>query len=182
MNLDRASESPGSVGRPLPDYDVAILDDGLRPLPPGASGQLGIRGPGMFAAYLSPPRLLRDVLRNGWFLTGDVARQDAEGLVTIVGRMKAMINVAGNKVFPEEVEEVLLRHPRVAAARVSARAHPQVGEVVHADVVLEGPGEAVPTEELRSFCRRRLSSYKVPHSVALVSAIPETASGKVRRH
>jgi len=182
INLDAPRERPESVGRPLPDYQVAILDDALAPLPAGAEGQLGLRGPGMFAAYLSPASTRDQVLRNGWFLTGDVARQDAEGFVTIVGRRKSMINVAGNKVFPEEVEQVVARHPGVAACRVAGRPHPQMGEVVHADVVLRDPAEPVAVEDLLSFCRRWLTSFKVPHSVAFVSEIAATASGKVRRH
>jgi len=181
INLDRPHDRPDSVGRPLPDYEAAILDERLGRLPPGSPGQLAVRGPGMFAAYLSPPRTREDVLRNGWFLTGDVATQDEDGFVTVVGRSKSMINVAGNKVFPEEVESVLNRHPRVAASRVSGRKHPHLGEVVHADVVLND-GEPVDAEELLSFCRRQVSSYKVPQSVAFVSSVTETASGKISRH
>jgi len=181
VNLDRARDRPESVGRPLPDYEAAILDERLQPLGAGSAGQLALRGPGMFAAYLCPPRTRDEVLRNGWFLTGDIARQDPDGLVTVIGRSKSMINVGGNKVFPEEVESVLDRHPSVAASRVSARAHPQMGEVVHADVVLRDAERPVAAEELISFCRRQLSSYKVPQSVAFVSAVAETASGKVRR-
>jgi acyl-coenzyme A synthetase/AMP-(fatty) acid ligase len=183
INLDHALDRPESIGRPLPDYEVAILDENLRPVPSGSVGELALRGPGMFDAYMSPPRLRREVLRGGWFLTGDLARQDADGLVTLVGRCKAMINVAGNKVFPEEVEDVLNMHPCVALARVSARAHPQMGEVVHADIVLSpsAGGREIEVEQLLAFCRQRLSSYKVPQSVAFVESIEETPSGKVRR-
>jgi len=181
INLHCPRERPGSIGRPLPDYEAAILDEHLTPLPAGAAGQLALRGPGMFAAYSSPPLTRDQVLRNGWFLTGDVARQDDDGFVTIVGRSKSMINVAGNKVFPEEVESVLDRHPRVAASRVSARKHPQMGEVVHADIVLNDASQPVAVEDLLSFCRRQVASYKVPQSVAFVAAIDATASGKIRR-
>jgi acyl-CoA synthetase (AMP-forming)/AMP-acid ligase II len=183
INLDHALDRPESIGRPLPDYEVAILDENLRPVPSGSVGELALRGPGMFDAYMSPPRLRREVLRGGWFLTGDLARQDADGLVTLVGRCKAMINVAGNKVFPEEVEDVLNMHPCVALARVSARTHPQMGEVVHADIVLSpsAGGREIEVEQLLAFCRQRLSSYKVPQSVAFVESIEETPSGKVRR-
>jgi len=182
INLDHPHDRPDSVGRPLPDYEVAVLDENIEPVPPGQAGELGIRGPGMFAAYLSPPRTRQEVLWNGWFLTGDVARQDEDGAVTIVGRCKSMINVAGNKVFPEEVEDVLNRHPRVAVSRVFGRQHPRMGEVVHADVVLKDPSQPVEAEELLAFCRQALSSFKLPQSVAFVSEIEKTASGKVRRH
>ncbi len=178
INLERPVKRPESVGHPLPDYEAAILDEATTPLPHGPVGELALRGPGMFDAYLSPPRTRDEVLRNGWFLTGDLARQDSDGFVTVVGRLKSLINVAGNKVFPEEVEQVLDGHPLVAASRVSGRLHPQLGEVVHANVVLRAPATA---EELLSFCRRRLSSYKLPQSIAFVPALHETPSGEIRR-
>jgi len=179
-NLDAARERPESVGRPLPDYEVAILDEDLRPVAPTEVGQLATRGPGMFAAYLSPPTPREEVLRDGWFLTGDLARQDAAGYVTIMGRSKSMINIAGHKVFPEEIQAALDAHPRVARSRVTGRPHPLTGEVIHADVVLQGKGAAVSPEELQTFCRERLSRLKTPHTIAFVEAIEETATGKIR--
>lgn len=178
VNLERPLERPESVGRALPGFDVAILGEDLRPLPDGEMGQLAIRGPGMFSAYLNPPRLAGEVLSNGWFLSGDLAVKDMNGYITVVGRIKSMINVAGNKVFPDEVEGVLNRHPWVEASSVSGRPHPLTGETVHADIVLKDPGQKINTEEVLKFCRMRLISYKAPQSITVVKEIDKTLSGK----
>lgn len=181
INLDSAVDRPEAVGRPLPDFEVLMLDDKFQPVGNGKAGQLAVRGPGMFSAYLNPFLRRKDVLRNGWFLTGDIAKQDDDGLVTILGRCKSVINVAGNKVFPEEVESILNLHPQVESSRVSGRAHAQMGEVVHADVVLRTPGSPLQPEELMAFCRLRLSGYRLPSSIAFVSEINKTATGKIYR-
>jgi acyl-CoA synthetase (AMP-forming)/AMP-acid ligase II len=182
INLDRAIDRPDSIGRPLPDYDIALLDEDCQPVPPGTVGQVAVRGPGMFAGYLNPPQPAPEILRDGWFFTGDLARMDTEGLLTLAGRCKSVINVSGNKVFPEEVEEVLNRHPLVLEAKVSADPHPQLGEVVRAQVALRNPTRRPDVEELLALCRKQLSSYKVPHSVVFVDRIDHTPSGKILRH
>lgn len=180
VNLAHAEDAPGAVGYALPDCHVAILDEQLRELPDGETGQLAIRGPGLFAAYLQPPQLRDEVLQQGWFLTGDLASRRADGLITIEGRKKSMINVSGNKVFPEEVEAVLDTHPAVAMSRVKGSPHPFLGECVSAEVVLH-PAAAVDTESLIRYCRERLSTYKVPQRIAFVDNLPMTDSGKLRR-
>lgn len=181
MNLENPIGKPASVGRPLPGYEVSILDDRLVPVHSGVVGQLAFRGPGMFSGYLNPLRRAEDILCEGWFLSGDQALKDGDGDVTIVGRTKSMINVAGNKVFPEEVEAVVNRHPDVHVSRASWRPHLQMGEVVHVDVVLKDPSGEIDTEGLMRFCRERLTGYKVPQSVAVVKEINETLSGKISR-
>jgi acyl-CoA synthetase (AMP-forming)/AMP-acid ligase II len=182
VNLDKPVEKPESVGKALPDYEVAVLDDNLCAVADNSMGQLAIKGPGMLDAYLSPPQRRSEVLHEGWFLTGDLARQDDEGFVSIVGRTKAMINVGGNKVFPEEVEAVINEHPSVAASKVSARPHPQLGEAVHADIVCRDRAQGIDAEQIIAFCRRHLTSFKVPSSVAAVDSLRQTASGKISRH
>ena len=168
----------GSVGRAAPGFDVEILDESFRVLPVGEEGQLAIRGPGMFDAYLLPWRSRKEVLQDGWFLTGDIATRNEEGYVTVCGRSKSMINVSGNKAFPEEVEAVLLQHPAVAKARVFGAPHPLMQEIVCAEVVLQAE---LNVEEVLRFCRQRLSPYKVPQKLSTVTAIEETDSGKIRR-
>ena len=172
--------TPEAVGYALPDYEVSILDANGEVLPDGEIGHLAIRGPGMFSAYLDPPIVRQDVLRHGYFLTGDLATKD-DGLIQIAGRRKSMINVSGNKVFPEEVEEVLNAHPEVVQSRVSGYAHPILTEGVQAEVVLM-PGARIEQEELISYCRKRLSMYKVPQRITVVSGLPMTDSGKIIRH
>jgi acyl-CoA synthetase (AMP-forming)/AMP-acid ligase II len=180
MNIAEAAEHPEAIGRPLVAFEAAIFDDALRPLAEGETGQLALRGPGMFAGYLSPARRREEVLHEGWFLTGDLAHRDSGGRIVLDGRTSSVINVAGLKVFPEEVAAVLDQHPAVLRSRVTTRPHPQTGEVVHADVQLRGGVPGATREELLAFCRQRLSNYKVPTSLELVTELNLTSSGKVR--
>lgn len=179
MNLDdAAADRPEAIGRALPGFEVELLGDDLRPVPPGETGQLAVRGPGLFAGYLAPPTPRDAVLHEGYFLTGDLAHRDSSGLLTIDGRSKSLINIAGHKVFPEEVAGILEQHPGVLRARVTMRPHPQLGEVVHAEVEPRAAG--LRAEEVLAFCRRHLSGPKVPASLDVVDEIAQTPSGKVR--
>ena len=180
MNIAEAAEHPEAIGRPLPAFDAAILDEAMNPVAEGETGHLTLRGPGMFAGYLSPPQSRDEVLRQGWFLTGDVAHRDSAGRIVLDGRTSSVIHVAGLKVFPEEVAAVLDQHPAVLRSRVTTRPHSQTGEVVHAEVQLRSGGPAATREEILAFCRHRLSNYKVPSSLELVAELNRTSSGKVR--
>ena len=180
QNIAEAREHPEAIGRPVEGFEAKIVDDARRPLPEGEPGQLALRGPGMFSGYLNPPRARAEVLHDGWFLTGDLAHRDSGGRIVLDGRTTSVIHVAGHKVFPEEVAAVLDHHPAVLRSRVCARPHPQMGEAIHADVQLR-PGQAATTsEDIIAFCRRRLSSQKVPATLEMVAEITTTASGKVR--
>jgi acyl-coenzyme A synthetase/AMP-(fatty) acid ligase len=165
----------------LPAYRVEVLGDDGKMVSPGTTGHLVMRGPGMFDAYLFPFRLRREVLSEGWFHTGDLAVKDEHGLISLMGRKKSMINVAGNKVFPEEVESVLNRHPAVSVSRVSGFQHPLLGECVAAEVVLKPGTDATGSEALRNYCLEHLSSYKVPQRIEIVQDLPMTGSGKIKR-
>jgi long-chain acyl-CoA synthetase len=180
MNIDEAAEHPEAIGRPLPAFEAAIFNEALKPVAEGQTGQLALRGPGMFAGYLSPPQRHDEVLRDGWFLTGDLAHRDGGGRIVLDGRTSSVIHVAGLKVFPEEVAGVLDQHPAVLRSRVTTRPHPQTGELVHAEVQLRSGGPEATREEILAFCRQRLSNYKVPTSLEMVAELNLTASGKVR--
>lgn len=182
INFEKSEEFPDAVGYALPDYQVEMLDDDGNILPPGQTGHLAMRGPGMLDAYLEPPRCREEILKNGWFYTGDLASKRPDGLIRIEGRKKSMINVSGNKVFPEEVEAVLSQHPAVQLCRVSGFMHRFLGECVQAEVVLHKEVEKPDVEELLTFCRKRLSTYKIPQKVEFVDALPLTDSGKLLRH
>lgn len=179
MNIGEAAEHPEAIGRPVSSFETKIVHDGMVPVAAGETGQLAVRGPGMFSGYLNPPRLRNEILHEGWFLTGDLAHQDAGGRIVLDGRTSSVIHVAGHKVFPEEVAAVLDSHPGVLRSRVFGRQHPQWGEAVFAEAQLRN-GTPVTSEELVTFCRKRLSSQKVPVSVEFVSEISMTSSGKVR--
>lgn len=176
VNLAPTRSHRGSVGKPLPDFELRIDRPGS-----DGSGEVYLRGPGMFDAYVSPWMPSRDCLVDGWFPTGDLGRIGEDGSVFIVGRTKDVINFAGMKVFPYEVEEVLLQHPAVGDALVYGVAHPRFGQVPAANVVLaRGKGAILPAE-LRRFCLERLAPYKTPKSFAFVEGIERTDSGKVKR-
>ena len=171
LNTAHAEDKPESVGRCQPSFEADITE----------SGELMLRGPGMFDAYLSPWTPRAEVLRDGWFTTGDLARRDDDGSIYLVGRTHSVINVGGMKCFPEEIEAILCTHPGVAEARVVAMANSAFGSVPVAEIVPRDPASPPKNLELTSLCRRELSSYKVPMRYTLVAAIPKTPSGKILR-
>jgi long-chain acyl-CoA synthetase len=180
MNREPTNENLRAVGKALPSFDVKILDDGLKELPKNEIGMLAIKGPGMFDGYLKPLRKGEEVLRGGWFLTGDLASMDAYGLIEIKGRSKNMINVSGNKVFPAEVEDVINLFDDVISSKVYGKPHLLLGEMVVADVVLKNEKGFDP-ESLINHCRKFLSPFKVPQRIYVVKEIEMTGSGKVKR-
>ncbi len=181
INYVKCDENPDAVGYALPDYTVEILDNAYNPLPNGSIGHLAIKGPGMFDAYLYPPQLRNDILKNGYFLTADFATKSEEGLIKVEGREKSMINVSGNKVFPEEVEGVLETIPEIKFARISGTPHALMGQIILAELVLN-EGKTIEVEEVLAYCRKRLSTYKIPQRVQIVQSLPMTGSGKIVRH
>ncbi len=178
LNVGCASEAPSAVGRPLPAFDVELRDEEGRAVPPGNIGELWIKGPGMFDAYLSPWQTLEEICVDGWFATGDLAETDAAGRVYLRGRKKSVLNIGGMKVFPEEIEAVLDRHPAVKRSCVTGHEHRTLGTVPVADVVLRTTANP---RELIAWCRESLSAFKVPARIRVVDSVPLTASGKIRR-
>lgn len=181
INYTKSEEYPDAVGYALPDYTVEILDDNHNILPCGSIGHLAIKGPGMFDAYLSPPTLRKDILKNDYFLTADFASKSSDGLVKVEGRQKSMINVSGNKVFPEEVEGILETISEIKLARISGIPHDLMGQIIQAELVLH-EGKSIDIEEVLTYCRHRLSTFKIPQRVKIVDSLPMTGSGKILRH
>ncbi len=162
----------GSVGRPVPGYEVALAE----------SGEVLVRGPGLFDAYYAPWTPRDAVTRDGWFATGDVGAVDpASGALTLLGRIKSTIVVAGMKLFPEEVEACLVRCPGIAEARVFGVPHPRLGELPHAEVVLAPGTTALDRGAVEAWCARELSPYKVPVEFRIVDDVPKTPNGKIAR-
>jgi acyl-CoA synthetase (AMP-forming)/AMP-acid ligase II/acyl carrier protein/NRPS condensation-like uncharacterized protein len=169
----------GSVGIAA-GAEIAILDDAGRQLAAGERGEIALRGPTITRGYDNDPASTREAFRDGWFRTGDLGYLDQDGYLFIVGRIKEVINRGGQKVAPGEVEEVLLSHPDVVEAAVFSRPHPRLGADVAAAIVLRHDAK-VGTQELRSFVRKRLSSFKVPSLIRIVPDIPRGAGGKIKR-
>ncbi len=159
----------GSVGRALPGFELDIHNPDENGI-----GEVLLRGPGMYAAYLSPWQLRKP---DEWFATGDTGRLDGDGFLTLLGRSKNLINFAGMKVFPYEVEAVLERCPGVRASLVYPEAHPRYGQLPCAKVEASG----ATADELQRHCYEHLESYKVPKKIELVDRLERTASGKIRR-
>jgi long-chain acyl-CoA synthetase len=180
LNTAGAEESPTAVGSPQSGFEVELRSEEGIPLALGNVGELWIKGPGMFDAYLSPWQTVGEICVEGWFATGDLAVADTAGRITLRGRKKSVLNVGGMKVFPEEVEAILENHPNVSRCCVAGFPHAMLGTVPVAEVILQ-PRATLTSRELIDWCRESLSIYKVPVRVKFVDALALTASGKVRR-
>lgn len=181
LNVPDPRNKPASIGRVQPAFAFELRDPQGRTVGPGEEGELFLQGPGMFDAYIEPWQERTDVMRNGWFSTGDIALADADGCLYLLGRSKSVISVGGMKFFPEEVETVLCQHPMIAAARVFSRPHPTFGSIPAAELVAVHGGPVPTGREIVSFCRKHIARYKIPVEFAFVEAIPRTASGKIKR-
>ena len=180
-----ARRKPGSIGLPLPDTDIKIVDleTGEREVPVGEEGELCIAGPQVMKGYWNRPdetaiALRADSAGTTWLYTGDVARMDEDGYTYIVQRKKDMIIVSGFNVYPSEVEGVLYTHPSVMEAAVIGVPDPYRGESVKACVVLK-PGASVSVEELKAHCESELAEFKQPRIIELRESLPKTAVGKI---
>jgi acetyl-CoA synthetase len=197
-NLAAADIKPGSMGRPLPGIDAAVIrcdEDGQPTLDEGGhpilvrdtetQGELVLRAgwPSMFRGYLHDDDRYRRCFLDGWYLTGDLVRRDADGYFWFVGRGDDVIKSAGHLIGPFEVESALLEHPAVAEAGVIGRPDPIAGEIVRAYVALVPP--YAPSEQLRleliGHARKRLGSAVAPREIEFTDDLPKTSSGKIMR-
>jgi len=172
----------GWVGLPVSDTDARIVDveDPARLIPCGEPGELALRGPQVMSGYWRRPDETALVLKDGWLLTGDLAVMSADGYFQIVGRKKEMINASGMKVFPDEVDGVLLSHPAVLEAATIGVPHETKGEIVKSFVVKKR-GQALESAELVAFLRERLAPYKVPREIEFLNELPKSTVMKVLR-
>ncbi len=177
----------GSIGMPLPDVDCQIisLDDGETILPQGEIGEIIINGPQVMKGYHNMPTETANTIRTMkdgkvWLFTGDIGRMDEDGYFYIVDRKKELIKPGGFQVWPREVEEVLIMHPKVMDVGVAGIPDPYRGETVKAWIVFK-PGETATEDELKSFCKERLAAYKVPTHFEFRAELPKTTVGKILR-
>jgi acyl-CoA synthetase (AMP-forming)/AMP-acid ligase II len=178
--LPPGERRPGTVGRPT-GVEIAALDDSWLPVPAGAEGEVAVRGSSVVDHYLGNPAATAASFRDGWFRTGDVGKLSHDGYLTLVGRLKELINRAGEKISPYEVEDVLLTHPAVAEAAAFPVPDEKYGEQVGVVVVLRREVSAATPKELAAHCADRLAAFKRPAQVTILPEIPKGPTGKIQR-
>jgi acyl-CoA synthetase (AMP-forming)/AMP-acid ligase II len=177
--LPPAVRKPGTVGQAA-GPEVAIMAEDGTLLARGETGEIVIRGPNVTAGYESNPKANAEAFVNGWFRTGDQGVMDADGYVSITGRLKEIINRGGEKISPREVDEILMDHPAVAQVVCFGMPHPKLGEEVAAVVVLRD-GQQASERELQEFVAQHAADFKVPKKVLFMAEIPKGATGKLQR-
>lgn len=172
---------PGSIGRPLDDVEIRLVDESGDDVEEGDPGEIVVRGPNVFRGYWNHPEYTDQAFIDGWFRTGDVGVADDDGDLYLVDRRRDLILVSGFNVYPREVEDVIRRHPNVGDCAVVGDHDNVTGERVRAVVVPDPPGESVTPDQIIEFCARSLAHYKLPSQVDIVTEIPRNAAGKVLR-
>ncbi len=176
--LDQPKKA-GSIGVPIHGVEMKLIDErGETITEPMKPGEICIKGHNVMKGYYKRPEATAEVIKNGWFSTGDVAHRDEEGYYFIVDRKKDMIIRGGFNVYPREIEEVLYAHPSIAEAAVIGVKHESHGEEVKAVIALK-PGAKATVEEIISYCKERVAAYKYPRIVEFRDALPKTATGKI---
>jgi acyl-CoA synthetase (AMP-forming)/AMP-acid ligase II len=180
INWPTGTRPPGSCGLPVPGCAVRLVDPLTgEDVPDGEEGELIVRGPQLMRGYYNKPDATEDALHGGWYHSGDLARCDPHGYLTITGRIKELIIRGGENVYPAEVEQVVAEHKAIQDAAVVGMPDEALGEIVLAFVVLAE--DDVDDDELREFVGKRLSDFKIPERFQRVDEIPRTGSGKVQR-
>jgi long-chain acyl-CoA synthetase len=173
---------PGSIGLPMPDTDLKIVDlsDGTKEMSMGEAGEILIKGPQVMSGYYKMPEETANALKDGWLYTGDIGKMDEEGYFYIVDRKKDMIIAGGYNIYPREIDEVLFEHPKVLEACAVGIPDPYRGETVKAYVVLK-PEEKMTGEEVIQYCSTKLAKYKIPKTVEFLTSLPKSGVGKILR-
>jgi 2-aminobenzoate-CoA ligase len=182
IGVPREDIRPGSTGTALPGYQVMVVDEAMKPVPPGAVGRLAVRGP-IGCRYLNDPERQRAYVVDGWNLTGDAFHADADGFFWYHSRTDDMIVSAGYNISGQEIEEVLLEHDRVGECAVVGIADATRGQIVKAFVVLRDPRQAGDdlSRALQDYVKQSIAPYKYPRAIEFVGELPKTQSGKINR-
>ena len=173
---------PGTVGVPIPDTDVKIVDveDPSKTLGIGEPGEIAIKGPQIMMGYYKKPEETETALKDGWFFTGDIGQFDEDGYLSVVDRKKDMIIAGGYNIYPVELDDVLMGHPKILEACAIGVPHEYRGETVKAFIVVKA-GETLTEEEITAYCKEKLAAYKVPKIFEFIDELPKSAVGKVLR-
>ncbi|MGS0764487.1 class I adenylate-forming enzyme family protein [Syntrophomonas curvata] len=168
----------GSIGQPAYGIQIRIVDESGSVLPPGETGEILVKGPGIFKGYREMPEATKEAFDGEWFHTGDLGYYDKDGYFYIVDRLKDMIVSGGYNIYPREVESVIYQHPKILEAAVLGQKDPLKNEVPKAYVALK-ENEQMTAEELIDFCKERMAAYKVPHLVEILPELPKGPIGKI---
>jgi long-chain acyl-CoA synthetase len=171
----------GSIGTPIKGVEMKIVDEALNELPHGEKGEIVIKGPNVMLGYWNELNQPSSVIKDGWFHSGDIGTMDSQGYFYIVDRIKDMVNVAGFKVYPSDVERIIHTHPAVKDVAVYGVSDPLKNEVVYADIVLHDAAAAT-LDAINTFCGEHMANYKKPAVITIVSSIPRNPAGKVLKH
>ncbi|MDF9409771.1 long-chain fatty acid--CoA ligase [Pelotomaculum isophthalicicum JI] len=170
----------GSIGLAAPGYSLKVADEDGNELPAGEVGEILVKGPGIFKGYWEMPEATEEAFKDGYFRTGDLGYRDEDGYFYIVDRKKDLILCGGYNVYPREVEGIIYQHPKILECAVLGKDDPDRGEVPEAYVVLRR-GEILTEEELISFCKQRMASYKVPRFIYFIKEMPKNSTGKIMK-
>ena len=173
---------PGTVGIPIPDTDVKIVDLAApdKELEIGQEGEIAIKGPQIMMGYYKKPEETANVLKDGWYLSGDIGKLDEDGYLSVVDRKKDMIIAGGYNIYPVELDDVLMDHPKILEACTIGIPHEYRGETVKAFIVAK-KGEALTEKEVVDYCKENLAAYKVPRIIEFIEEMPKSAVGKILR-
>lgn len=180
LSKEDAPRKRGSIGKPVLFSEYKLLDSEGKEVEKGAVGELAVRGPNIMKEYWNRADATKDALRDGWLLTGDLAKTDDEGFLFIVGRKKEMIISGGENIYPLEVEQVISQMEGIAEVAVVGNADPLWGEVPAAFIVKEN-GSALTEEEVIQYCQGNLAKYKIPKKVTFLKEMPKNATGKIQK-
>jgi long-chain acyl-CoA synthetase len=173
---------PGTVGCPLPDTDIKIVDieTGKKEMPQGEAGEIIIKGPQIMKGYYNKPDETQKVIKDEWFYSGDIGKFDADGYLTIVDRKKDMIIAGGYNIYPVELDNVLFGHPKILEACTIGIPDSYRGETVKAFIVVK-QGEHLTEGEVMDYCKKNLAAYKIPKQIEFVNDLPKSTVGKILR-
>jgi long-chain acyl-CoA synthetase len=178
FNHPERERKPGSIGTPIKGVDMKVVDDEDNDVPTGEVGEIVIRGHNVMKGYWKREDATEEVMRGGWFHSGDMATVDEDGYFFIVDRKKDMIIRGGYNVYPREIEEVLYEHPAVSEAAVVGVEDPSMGEEVGAAIVLKEGADA-DADDIRGFVKERVAAYKYPRKIWFADELPKGPTGKI---
>ncbi len=180
LSIDDAVRKRGSVGKPVLHGEVRIVNREMQPVSPGETGEVVVRGPILMLGYWNKPEVTREVVKNGWFHTGDLATIDDEGFIYIIDREKDMFISGGENVYPAEIEKLLLTHPKILEVAVYGVPDEKWGEVGKASIILKE--KVMSTSEVVEFLCGKIGKFKIPKYVEFVDDLPRTATGKIKKY